>query len=89
MHQVLTNVSVRFLSRHVAYERYPFNSQAAKHSLYRCIIPTISTTAPALTHTLAHAMPPWAIASIWLKPDFGERQLLAESGPSLKPALTR
>jgi len=48
----MIDVSVRFVSRHVAHTRYPFSFQTAKHALYWRIIPTVSTT----THALAHAV---------------------------------
>lgn len=54
MDQVVTDVSVRFLFRHVAHGRYPFSFQAAKHALHRRIIPTVSTTAHALAQAVKY-----------------------------------
>lgn len=60
MHQVMTDVAVRFLSCHVAHGRYPFSFQAAKHTLHRRVIPAVSTTA----HALAHAVTPESLAKL-------------------------
>jgi hypothetical protein len=48
MHQVMTDVSVRFLSLHVAHGRYPFSFQAAKHALHRRVDAPMSSRSPRL-----------------------------------------
>ncbi len=60
MHQIMTDVSVCFLSRHVANGRYPFGFQASKDTLHRRVVIAV---APA-THALAHAVQPESLVKL-------------------------
>jgi hypothetical protein len=53
MHQLMTDIAVRLLSFHVAHRQYPFIFRAAKHTLYRRVMPAISTMGFALAHACA------------------------------------
>lgn len=75
----MTDVSVRFLSPHVAHGRYPFSFQTAKHALHRRVIPTVSTTA----HALEHAVTPQPLAKLTTAV---LRALIRVKQQSLRPA---
>ena len=53
VHQVVTDISMRFCQSHVSGARYPLAFQAAKQPLHWCVVPAVSTSAHALLHPIA------------------------------------
>ncbi|SFO82643.1 hypothetical protein SAMN03159304_05215 [Pseudomonas sp. NFACC24-1] len=60
MHQIMTEIPLSLLGRHVAHGRYPLSFQTAEYTLHRRVVVAITSA----THALAYAVSPKPLAKL-------------------------